>query len=124
MRMQKTELNKNNPHFRARIKVLRTENGREICFGFPNSGTRPSVVDFPDVSTIHGIGIYFAPGARLKSGETFEADCTAVWHGDSVPAIPLGCRFHIWGMEREAEGEVISIYRKSSRAATPPDTLK
>lgn len=111
--MQKTELDKNNPHFRARIKVLRAENGREISFGFPNSGTRPAVVDFPDASTIRGIGIYFAPGARLRSGESFEADCTAVWQGESVPAFPLGCRFRIWGMEPEAEGEVISIYRTS-----------
>jgi hypothetical protein len=111
--MKKTVLDKSNPHFRARITVLRSQNGREMSFGFPSSGTRPSVVEFPDVSTIRSIGIYFAPGARLKSGQSFEADCTAIWNGDSVPAIPLGCRFRIWGMEPEAEGEVISIYRTS-----------
>src|SRR5215831_10387596 len=111
--MQKTILDKNNPHFRARIKVLRAENGREISFGFPTSGTRPVVAEFPDASSIRCIGIYFVPSARLKSGESFEADCTAIWHGDSVPELPLGCRFRIWGMEPEAEGEVISIYRTS-----------
>src|SRR5258706_16277134 len=103
-----TKLDKNRPHFRARITVLRAEDGGEIWFAFPTSGTRTAAVEMAGVPSVHVLGIYYTARARLRSGETFEADCTPVWDGGSAPVIPLGCRFRIWGKKPQGVGDVIS----------------
>jgi len=114
--MPTEQLDKNYPHFRARIKVLGAADGGEIFFCFPSSGIRTAAVEMPDVSCVRVLGIYYEPRARIKSGESFEADCTACWDGDTAPTIPLGCRFRLWGMTPEAEGEVILLYPTSLHA--------
>lgn len=105
-----TKLDKKKPHFRARITILRGKDGEEIFFGFPSTGIRTAAVEMHGVPSVGVLGIYHIPRARIRSGESIEADCTAAWEGESAPVIPVGCRFRLWGMAPEAEGEVISLY--------------
>jgi hypothetical protein len=63
-----TALDKNNPHFRARITILQGKDGGEIFFGFPSSGVRTAAVEMPDVSNVRVLGIYHTPRARLEVG--------------------------------------------------------
>ena len=62
------------------------------------------------VPNINTAGIYHEPDARIRGGESFEADCGTIWPEAFAPVLAPGCQFYIWDGRHIAVGKMLCTY--------------
>jgi Zn finger protein HypA/HybF involved in hydrogenase expression len=103
------------PHFRARIDILRKEDGGPWrgYMDFGPDGMTSLTCDFPGFEGRQAVIVRHRPDARIAGGETFEAEFMDAESGLLTNALQPGLRFEVWSGRVLAHGEVTEIFAKN-----------
>jgi predicted RNA-binding Zn-ribbon protein involved in translation (DUF1610 family) len=103
------------PHFRARVDILKKEDGGPWrgYMDFGPDGMTSLICDFPGLEGRQAVIIRHRPDARVTGGDTFEADFMDAASGLLTDALKPGLRFEIWSGRVLAYGEVTEIFTEN-----------
>lgn len=103
------------PHFRARIDILRKEDGGPWrgYMDFGPDGMTSLICNFPGFEGRQAVIVRHRPDARVAGGESFEADFMDAESGLLTGDLKPGLRFEVWSGRVLAHGEVTEIFAEN-----------